>query len=208
MRDPDNISAVAALNPDFMGFIFYPPSPRFADGLLDTDLLRSLPPGIRKTGVFVHPEKQQLLKIVEKYGLDFVQLHGPGTPDLNQELRKSGIGVIQAFSVDSAFDFKQTKAYESSSDYFLFDTKGEGFGGHGRPFDWGILKNYEGTVPFLLAGGISNKNAGGIHELHHPAMAGVDVNSRYETAPALKDPEALKILFNTLRVQKSESDIA
>jgi phosphoribosylanthranilate isomerase len=199
MRDKENIEALMALKPDFMGFIFYPGSPRFAGDQLDKDLLLSFPSEISKTGVFVTEDEDYILKQTETYQLQFVQLHGNAGPGLCRNLKDKGIGIIKAFSVDDQFDFDKTGEFKSCSDYFLFDTKGDGYGGHGVSFNWEILHKYDQEIPFLLAGGINSDNIAGLALLKDTNILGIDVNSRFEISPGFKDIEALEKLFKIIR---------
>lgn len=199
MRESGNIEALMALKPDFMGFIFHPGSPRFAGDHLDKTLLLSFPPEINKTGVFVHADADYILEQVETYQLQFVQLHGSAGPGLCLSIKEKGLGVIKAFSVDDQFDFKKVEEFKECSDYFLFDTKGDGYGGHGVSFNWEILRNYDQEIPYLLAGGINLENVAGVELLKNTNILGIDVNSRFEISPGLKDINALKKLFKIIR---------
>jgi phosphoribosylanthranilate isomerase len=195
MRDAKNIESLAELGPDFMGFIFYPKSPRYV-GQID---IPKLPENIKKIGVFVNESITDVLEIAQKHDLNGVQLHSDETPEFCAEIKKTGLLVVKAFAVDSAFGFENLKSFEDHVDYFLFDTKGDGYGGHGTSFDWGILKRYTLNKPFFVAGGVSNDNIGKLLKLDHPMFRGVDVNSKYEISPGLKDIEALKELFLTIK---------
>ncbi len=196
MRDPANIKAVAEFSPDFMGFIFYPKSPRYVG---EDFVLPALPTHIQKMGVFVNESLDKLLQISQKYSLDYVQLHGGESPEYCIEIKKQGLKILKAFSIDSDFDFGSLKPFEGLADYFLFDTKGDGYGGHGKTFDWKLLEKYNFSTPFLIAGGVSNFNIGVIKKLSYPMLKGVDVNSKYEISPALKDTQALEELFLAVR---------
>lgn len=192
MREAGNIRDVAELGPDFMGFIFYDRSPRYVG---EDFVMPELPAGIQKTGVFVKAPQEHVLQLAGQYGLNYVQLHSDETPEYCDAIRRAGLKVLKAFSVDASFDFEQVKGFEGKADYFLFDTKGEGYGGHGKTFDWEILSGYSGNTPFFVAGGISNDNVEGLLKLEHPLFYGIDVNSRYEISPGMKDVEAVQKLF-------------
>lgn len=196
MRDAGNICEVAEQGPDFMGFIFYDRSPRYVG---ENFVLPELPEEIRKTGVFVKEPVENVIRQARKYGLSHVQLHSNETPEYCAEIKKAGLKVLKAFAVDAAFDFGHLKAFDEVTDYFLFDTKGDGYGGHGKAFDWKILSDYTGNTPFFVAGGISNDNVGDLLKLEHPLFYGIDVNSRYETAPGMKDVEAVGELLLRVR---------
>ena len=197
MRESQNILDLAELQPDFMGLIFYDKSPRFVDNGGDIKFIKNL--DLKKVGVFVNASFEDIKSKIKEYKLDFVQLHGNESPEFCKQLQKLGVGIFKAFSVDSTFDFGKTEAFEDKVDYFLFDTKGDGYGGHGKSFDWTLLKKYNQKVPFLLAGGVSLDNLDAVLELKDLNLAGVDVNSKFETSPGLKDISALKILFEKIR---------
>ena len=191
LKYPENIQAVSALKPDFMGFIFYPKSPRYAEPL-DIKTLEALPPTIKKIGVFVNEDIENILTIAYKYKLDGLQLHGTELVDMCRKLKKLGYLVIKAFPIAEAYNFKVTKAYEGVCDYFLFDTKTDAYGGSGVKFNWQILKEYKGETPFFLSGGIAVDDAEAIRKIEHPQFAGIDLNSKFELKPGLKNISLLK----------------
>lgn len=200
MRESQNILALAELQPDLIGFIFYEKSARFTGEILDKKTLKNLPKNIQKTGVFVNESFEEVVEIWKEYGLDFVQLHGKETVEFCEKLKKEGLKIIKVFSVDNLFEFTETINFEDFADYFLFDTKAEGgYGGHGKAFDWNILDKYEGNTPFLLAGGISLENLGDLDKIKNKHFVGIDVNSKFELSPANKDIEALKELFGKIK---------
>jgi len=196
LREPDNILAVAGLNPDYVGFIRYEGSPRFLKEL-SLETLRLLPKHIIRTGVFVNEDTDTVHEAILRYGFRAVQLHGNEEEDYCAEFKDS-IEVIKAFGIDENFDFSQLSPYADSVDYFLFDTKTAGHGGSGKSFNWGLLNNYELNVPFFLSGGLSIDNLEEIKKIKHPAFYGVDLNSRFETGPGIKDVHKLKQAFATL----------
>ena len=198
MKYPSNIGDVAALQPNFMGFIFYPKSPRFAEPL-DIATLTALPKTIKKIGVFVNENLENILTIASKYDLDGVQLHGTELVDMCKKLRKAGYLVLKAFPIAEAYNFKVTKAYEGTCDYFLFDTKTDAYGGSGMKFNWRMLDEYVGETPFLLSGGIAADDAEAILKIDHPRLAGIDLNSKFEVSPGLKNVELLKGFIQQLR---------
>jgi phosphoribosylanthranilate isomerase len=196
MKEPANISAAAALKPDYLGFIFYPGSKRFVDGL-DAVEIRNVPAGIKTTGVFVNEELAAVKQAITTYQLKAVQLHGEESP----EYCKSLLGeaeVIKAFGIDPAFDFKQLDAYAAVVDYFLFDTKTPQHGGSGQTFSWALLQNYTLTKPYFLSGGIGPESVNELLQIDDDRLYAIDVNSRFETAPGLKDIEELKKFKNLL----------
>ncbi|MGD1947206.1 MAG: phosphoribosylanthranilate isomerase [Croceivirga sp.] len=182
---------VAALQPDYLGFIFYDKSPRNIDVIIP-----SLPLNIKKVGVFVNATAEEILQKVAKYGLNMVQLHGQENPELCLHLKNLTIGVIKVFGVDENFDFCTLEPYESSCDYYLFDTKGKLPGGNGYTFDWEVLEDYPSDKPYFLSGGIGMENIDEILTfLYRPESKychALDVNSRFETKPGLKNITKIK----------------
>ncbi|WP_299708622.1 phosphoribosylanthranilate isomerase [uncultured Pontibacter sp.] len=201
MRDPENIRQVAALQPDYMGFIFYEGSKRYCEACITPQLLAELPEGIQKVGVFVNEATEVIQEIVQKYGLDLVQLHGRETPGQCRELQEAGIRLIKAFSVDDRFVFENTLLYERYCDYLLFDTRGNNYGGNGTVFDWEMLKGYFSPLPYFLSGGLNLENLQSkeFEELR-PKPFAIDVNSGFELKPGLKDVGKLKELITKFRV--------
>jgi phosphoribosylanthranilate isomerase len=197
LKFPENIAAVAALKPDFMGFIFYPKSPRYAEPL-DTVALNALPESINKIGVFVNENLENILTFVYKYKLDGIQLHGTELVEMCKELLQTGLIVIKAFPIAEAYNFRVTKPYEGVCDYFLFDTKTEVYGGSGVKFNWKMLDEYKGETPFLLSGGIAADDAEAILKIKHPRFAGIDLNSKFEVKPGEKNVELLKDFISKL----------
>ncbi|MDR0757563.1 MAG: phosphoribosylanthranilate isomerase, partial [Tannerella sp.] len=153
MREAGNILAVQQLDIDWIGFIFYPPSPRHVSGDAAAEAIRRCTR--TKVGVFVDAGISAMVATAEYYGLDCVQLHGNESPETCLSMQTRGYSVVKAFSVATAGDLQRTKAYEAAADCFLFDTKCEGFGGSGRRFDWSALHGYDGRTPFLLSGGLA-----------------------------------------------------
>jgi phosphoribosylanthranilate isomerase len=197
MKNPENIKAVAGLSPDYMGFICYDLSPRYV-AALPPDVLEALPKSIYKTAVFVNEEAEKINMLINEYGFNAVQLHGSESPAFCQDLR-SKVTVFKAFGVDNNFDFAQLNAYNGFVDYLMFDTKTDGYGGSGKTFDWDILNNYQLDIPFFICGGLSMDNLEKVKQIKHPAFYGVDLNSRFETAPGVKDVERLRQAFKLLR---------
>ena len=198
MTQPDNLAAVAALQPDFLGFIFYPKSSRYMGERLNGTALENLPAHIRKVGVFVDAPTAQIQARVAEFGLELVQLHGHEPPVQCAELRAAGIPVIKAFGIGEEFDFALLQPYVGQVDYFLFDTKGPQPGGNGTAFDWNVLATYPLAVPYFLAGGIGPEHAA-LRNLQLPGLFALDLNSRFETAPGVKDAILLSRFVNDLR---------
>lgn len=185
MREAENIRAVARLNPDLMGFIFYRQSPRFVGD--DFELPQDFPTTIQRVGVFVNETESVVLQQAKHHHLDAVQVHGDEDTDYCAALKRAGLTVIKVFRIDAEFDFRSTAPFSSVADLFLFDTKGKWYGGNAQPFDWNLLKQYGGPVPFLLSGGLHPQNLADIKLLNNHYLAGVDVNSGVEQQPGIKD---------------------
>ena len=204
MRDADNIRDISALGVDMIGLIFYPPSPRYVQQFSSgAGIIPDYAPDMGKTplrvGVFVDDMPQNIVTRVYNYKLDYIQLHGNEPRETLENLRatiapdiKPNIKIIKAISVSSAEDINKYKEYVGAADLFLFDTKCKTVGGSGEQFDWQVLQAYDGDVPFLLSGGIGPDDADRIRNFHHPKCIGIDLNSKFEIEPALKDVEKLK----------------
>ena len=202
LLEPENIREIAALQPDYMGFIFYPNSPRFAKNL-DVSLLNALPASIKKVGVFVNENLENILTYIQKYDLDAVQLHGADNKRLCREIKEEAkTMVIKVFPIMASYNLKVTKEYEDTADLFLFDTKTDLYGGSGQKFNWNILHDYHGEKDFLLSGGISADDVKAIRKIEHPKMIGVDLNSRFEIKPGLKNVEMLRNFIEELNKPK------
>jgi len=194
MRDKENISGLLALKPDYIGFIFYDKSKRFVADFPQIEI----PSSIKKVGVFVNETIEEIIEKANKHTLDFVQLHGNETPEYCSALSEKNIKIIKAFSVDENFDFSATKPFEKCVSLFLFDTKGNNYGGNGIKFNWELLQNYTGKTPFLLSGGISKNDSEEIMKFKHPAFLGIDINSGFELEPGLKNIKEIKEFKNRL----------
>lgn len=209
MKDRENIISLASLKPDYMGFIFYPGSKRYA-GDPDKKLMASLPSAIKLTGVFVDEEPDIIIAKVIEYGLDAVQLHGAESSEycrlirisLNEMQPLKNIELIKAFGISPGFHFADLNEYQNVTDYFLFDTKTSGHGGSGLTFDWKILHEYTGNKPYFLSGGLSPENIEGISKLAGNNLYGLDLNSRFETEPGIKDIKSLRSAFQLIRDKK------
>lgn len=190
MTQPENIREVSALPIDMLGFIFYPPSPRSVNGHFPPGALTGAAVGKQKAGVFVNETPGRIIETAHVFGLDTLQLHGAETPEECAMLRPA-YQVIKAFPIAEAADFEATSDYEGACDFFLFDTKGPRHGGNGVAFDWNLLEAYQGNTPFILSGGISVDDALKIKQIRHEMFYGVDLNSRFEVAPGVKNIELL-----------------
>ena len=202
MTNPENIREVAALEPNYLGFIFYPKSPRYVVGKLDSESINVVPKNIWRTGVFVNEREKNILDLAEEYGLKALQLHGDESPELCTALCFAGKSVIKAFRIDENFDFSQLVEYLDCVDFFLFDTQTKSYGGSGKKFDWSVLKSYIFRTPFFLSGGIGPDDVEEICKLKHPKLYGLDLNSKFETEPGVKDADALRRFLEEIRKKK------
>lgn len=198
MKYLDNIIALGQIPVDLVGFIFYPPSPRFMLQTLEPEMVHNIPEQIKRVGVFVNEEEEIMEKYIKSYRLDYVQLHGAESIAVCEHIARN-TPVIKAFSLDDHFEFYQTSPYQNSCDYFLFDTKSAKHGGSGKKFNWSLLEKYSGNTPFFLSGGISPGDVESIHSIQHPKLAGIDLNSGFETSPGIKNIEKLKTFITEFK---------
>ena len=194
MADPDNIASVALLTPMLMGFIFHEASPRCAIGL-DPQCVRSLPGYVRPVGVFVDRD-EFIDSICSRYGIKIVQLHGSESPELCRRLAARGYVVFKAIPVTAGIDWDQWRAYEDAVTMFVLDSRSPG---SGQKFDWSVLDSYSLEVPYMLGGGIGPDDMDVILANMRPGMAGIDINSRFETSPGVKDIRRLVPFIVSLR---------
>ena len=225
MRETENIRQVAALGVDMMGFIFWPESQRFVKmisaqaGIIPdyseerlrkmrnkTQASASAENRPKRVGVFVDEMPQSIVTRVYNYELDFVQLHGNESAVMIENLKRTlipdiapDIKIIKALSIREKDDVKRWREYEGAADMLLFDTKCKTVGGSGEQFDWSVLEAYDGNIPFLLSGGIGPEDTERVLKYSHPQFAGIDLNSRFEISPAVKDVEKLKTFIQTIR---------
>ena len=204
MRDAENIREVEALGIDLMGFIFWTKSSRYV-----SERPAYLPTKCKRVGVFVDEDIETVKRIADEYALDYIQLHGHESPDYIRALRvvdgfPVDIHLIKAISVSGRDDIATYKSYEGLVDYFLFDTKCPSVGGSGQQFDWSVLSAYDGETPYLLSGGIGPDDAerltSHLSPLTSKLCVGIDLNSRFEIAPGLKDIDKLKEFIKTIRI--------
>ena len=212
LAEPENALAVARLGVDMVGFILSKASPRYAppqrmkavcaaiDGMADGKR-RPL-----KVGVFVNETTEGIVSAAKEYALDCIQLHGNETAwqltELRAALSRESLGsvlLIKAVSVATREDVERATEYAAVADLLLFDAKGKAAGGNGTRFCWDVLEAYRGTLPFILSGGIGPECAAEIAAFRHPRFAGIDLNSRFETAPGVKNTIALECFITSLR---------
>ncbi len=201
MRLGANIREVESLQPDMMGFICWEGSRR---NVADTpDYL----PKVTRVGVFVNPTMKHLLERTQALGLNRIQLHGSESASFCQTAHDTtGLPVTKTISVRTVEDIDRWREYEAveAVDLLLFDTQCRTVGGSGEQFDWDILHHYEGGKPFLLAGGIGPGDEERVLSFRHPRLAGIDLNSRFETSPAIKDVDKLRTFINTIRHESNK----
>lgn len=216
MRDPENIRAVKALDIDLMGLIFWPKSPRYVSSIpvhagiipdmADDKIVEGRSSECKLVGVFVDEMPQTVITHAYNYRLNYIQLHGNESPTYIDNLKRTlipdilpDVKIIKAMSIREADDVKRWREYEGHVDMLLFDTKCKCVGGSGEQFDWSVLDNYDGSIPFLLSGGIGPDDVERVKAFHHPMCAGIDLNSRFETEPALKDVNALRTFITAIK---------
>ena len=198
MRDAENLREIARLEPDFIGLIFYPKSPRYVS-IAEAEKLPQFNE-IKRVGIFVNENSDVILEAAERARLSFIQLHGDETPTFCAELKKrnAALQIVKVFNVGANFDARVLKDYEAVCDYFLFDTKGEKRGGSGETFDWTILHKFGLQKPFFLSGGIGAENVGeAIAACENLPLFALDFNSRIESAAGIKSLESTTAIFNT-----------
>ena len=216
MRDADNIQQVIALGVNMIGLIFWPKSPRYVQSIstnagiipdLKNPAIKDINnPDVSYVGVFVDEMPQNVVTHAYNYKLDYIQLHGNESPIYIDNLRNTlvpdilpNVKIIKALSISEAADILKWKTYEGHVDMFLFDTKStQTVGGTGKHFDWSLINMYDGDIPFLLSGGIGPDDAEAIKSFQHPMCVGIDLNSRFEKTPGLKDVDKLKAFLKAL----------
>ncbi|MBE5320963.1 phosphoribosylanthranilate isomerase [Pedobacter sp. MR2016-19] len=193
MRLAANIAAVAELQPDYLGFIFYEKSPRLISDV-SAELIKYIPAEIKTIGVFVNEELEKVNDKVNTLKLKAVQLHGSESPEYCAALKStfSTLEVVKAFGIDEDFDFSDLEPHLDVVDYFLFDTKTKTHGGSGKTFNWSVLGRYTYTKPYFLSGGIDLEHSMAIKNINDERLYALDINSRFEIEPGLKDAEKIK----------------
>ena len=194
LTKPENIFKLDRLDVDYLGFIFYAPSKRNA-----LDLETPLETKAKKIGVFVNEDLDFIMAQVQKHQLSGVQLHGEESPALCQQLKNKGLIVWKVFGIDSHFVFDRLEAYLLVVDAFLFDTKSPQKGGTGKHFDWKLLNSYPFEKPIILSGGIELKDVEAIASLNLPHLIGLDINSKFEIKPGVKEVEKVKAFITAIK---------
>lgn len=200
MREPDNIREVEALEINWMGFIFYPRSPRYVSGKP-----AYLPKRVKRIGVFVDATSEEIGRTIEEFHLDGIQLHGHETPAECQAIRtvcayvNPELLLIKALHLNKESDVRQANLYDNICNFILFDTPSSRFGGSGTTFDWNLLAAYCGQTPFILSGGIGIHSLTALSLFHHPKWAGIDLNSQFEDKPGSKNIALLNSFLETFK---------
>ena len=195
MKYSQNITEIENLFPDLMGFIFYEKSKRFFN---QPEI--NLNNKVKRVGVFVNENIQEIKNKIKKYKLDYVQLHGEENVNFCHSLQ-TFVKIIKVFKIDYNFNFKKTEEFEEVCDYFLFDTKSQLHGGSGKKFDWDLLKNYNCKKDFFLSGGIDISDIEDIKKIVNSyPIAGIDINSKFELDNLEKDKEKINLLIKKLRL--------
>jgi len=199
MTDPVNTEEIVKTGPDLIGFIFYSGSKRFVGVYPESSLFDIITSGILKAGVFVNERLSVIPDIVNTFRLDVVQLHGNEPPEYCYYLKCQGLTIIKALGISNCFNFAELDKYQNVCDYFLFDTNTGHFGGSGSKFNWSKINEYQGNKPFFLSGGIEPGDVLTIMKLNHPCLFGVDINSRFETGPGIKDTKKVKDFIDKIK---------
>jgi phosphoribosylanthranilate isomerase len=200
LRDRSNIEAILDLGPDYVGFIFYSKSPRF---LNDSATILDLDNSIKKVGVFVNESEDIIRKKVDQYSLDVIQLHGDETPGFAHRLANTGCTIWKAIPVSSIDSFNSISPYAGAVNAILLDTASTVKGGSGVQFDWQILTSYKESLPFILSGGISIQDVDRIIQINHSSLIGVDINSKFEIQPGVKDTALVQSFIFKIKNQYS-----
>jgi phosphoribosylanthranilate isomerase len=197
LKDPANIEEVILLNPDYIGFILYRNSSRYVSFEKTRKITENILSPVKKVGVLVNEPFKNALKIAESRAFDLLQLHGNESVEYCKEL-SSGIGIIKAFSISDMLP-ENLKDYQPYCSLFLFDNAGLNYGGTGKKFDHRILSDYALDTEYILSGGISESDSAYVKSFRAPGMSGVDLNSRFEIKPGIKNIDLLRKFINTLR---------
>lgn len=192
LKFEQNLIDISALDIDMVGYNFYEPSPRYVQKKLP-----NINSHIKKVGVFVNASESFILQKVKEYNLDYAQLHGDENPEFCTKI-KPCIPVIKVFRVKDQLDMNFLNSFEFC-DFFLFDTATKQYGGSGKKFDWSLLNEFDIKVPFLLSGGIGVEDLDDILKISHPKFEGIDINSKFEISPGLKDIDKVKFFVDEIK---------
>ena len=199
MKYAANIAEVADLHPDYLGFIFYEKSPRHISEV-SSELIKYIPEEIKTVGVFVDENLTVVKQKVANLNLKAVQLHGTESVEFCNDLKEvhPSLEIIKAFGIDETFDFSKLNVYANVVDFFLFDTKTSAHGGSGKKFNWEILSKYNLSIPYFLSGGIDIEQIKDIKAVSDDRLVAVDINSKFEVEPGLKDVIKLRLFMESM----------
>lgn len=203
MTLPEQVKALDEIGVDFAGFIFYPKSPRYMANKISPEKMKQIKGHIAKVGVFVNMPYEEMMRTVEDYRLDMVQLHGDETPFFCERVANY-VTVIKAFRLSDNDPIEWiTRPYHEGTDMFMFDTLGAGYGGTGKKFDWNVLKESAINKLFFLSGGIEPGDEESIKQFVREPVAdklfSIDMNSKFEVAAGVKDIEKVRKFVKKLR---------
>ncbi|GAL84559.1 hypothetical protein MYP_1787 [Sporocytophaga myxococcoides] len=198
MREEENLKQLIQVGPHYIGFIFYKKSKRFVG---DNDAISFIKPlNIPKVGVFVNEANSEIIRHAKALDLHMIQLHGDESPAQADELKSLGLKVIKVFSVSNQLPAEEFSKFKKAADFFLLDTKTDAYGGSGQRFDWSVLKDYDNEVPLFLSGGIGEEHLEEISDLNKKLnIHAIDVNSRFEISPALKNIDSISSFAQKLK---------
>jgi len=199
LKDPDNIRKICDAGIDFAGFVFYRESPRFAGTNPDPVIFNCIPDTIGKVGVFVNETPDKIIEIAETFGLDIIQLHGNEDFSYCEKIKMSGLKVIKAFRIGEEIDPDTVNTFSDVCDFFLFDTGGKLYGGSGIKFNWELLNGIRLEKPFFLSGGIDPGDIQELKKINNNMFFAVDINSRFEISPGIKDFEKVKMFTGQIK---------
>jgi len=203
ITDPESMTAAIESGADFVGLVFYPPSPRYVETPQAAYLASYVPKTVKKVGLFVNPTDELLQQILNEVPLDMLQLHGKERPERIQEIKDTfRLPVIKCISVAAKSDVDTAQKYEDAADWIMFDAKADPNvsqlpGGNGLAFDWTLLQQFRSKTPWFLAGGLTPENVREAIELLNPNA--VDVSSGVERAPGEKDPGKIRDFLKLAR---------
>ncbi|HRT48569.1 MAG TPA: phosphoribosylanthranilate isomerase [Bacteroidales bacterium] len=201
LKDPENVKKICETGIDFAGFIFSTKSPRYVGKNPDRNIFGSIPDTIGRVGVFVDEEHDKIIETAKSLGIGIIQLHGNEDLSYCGKIKASGLQVIKVFRVGNKIDLNHVNAYSDVCDYFLFDTGGRLYGGSGKKFNWDILNGLSLQKPFFLSGGIGPGDVQELGKIKNDMFFGVDINSRFEISPGIKDFEKVEVFIKKIKYE-------
>ncbi|TCZ68277.1 phosphoribosylanthranilate isomerase [Flaviaesturariibacter aridisoli] len=202
LTSTDQMQEAYEMGVDYVGLVLYPGSKRSALPLVERERTRIRDLQVPKIGVFVNETYDNVLRLTEELDLTAVQLHGNETPEFCHGLQER-VNIIKAFQISADTDIDTlVKPYQKLCNYYLFDTASAGWGGSGTGFDWNILETALVDKLFFLSGGIGPEDPNRIREFYHPFHYGIDINSRFETAPGTKDMKLVQQFLSDLNANE------